>query len=44
MFTQEVLMEQELATSEEAIKVKQLIRDRESELTTDIKINEWALF
>lgn len=44
MFNQEVLMEQELATSEDPIKVKQLIRERESELGTPITIKEWALF
>lgn len=44
MFVRDVLMEQELATSEESIKVKQLIRERESELSTPLSIKEWALF
>lgn len=37
-------MEQELATNEDPLKVKQVIRDRESELSTEILIKEWALF
>eukprot|EP00347_Sterkiella_histriomuscorum_P020319 403338266 len=44
MFTKDVLMEQELATSEESLKVKQLIRDRESELGSPLLIKEWTLF
>lgn len=43
MYKSEVLMEQELATSEDTIKVKDYIRLRESELATKIDIREWAL-
>ena len=44
MFKAEVLMEQELATSEETLKVKDFIRQRESELASPLLIKEWALF
>lgn len=44
MFNSDVLMEQELATSEESLKVKQYIRQREDELGTPLVIHEWALF
>ena len=44
MFNKDVLMEQELATSEESLKVKQLIRERESELGSPLLIKEWTLF
>ena len=37
-------MEQEVATSEEAIKVKDLIRQREGEIGVPIRITEWGLF
>ena len=38
MYAKDVLMEQELATSEEPLKVKQLIREREAYLGTPISI------
>ena len=44
MYHQDVLMEQELATSEETMKVKDLIRQREAEIGVPIRINEWGLF
>lgn len=34
LFSQEVLMEQELATSEEPLKIKDLIKNKEAELQT----------
>ncbi len=37
-------MEQELATSDEPIKIKDLLKQRDSELKTTISIKEWALF
>jgi len=37
-------MEQELATSEEPIKIKDLLKQKESELKTKVNIKEWALF
>jgi hypothetical protein len=37
-------MEQELATSEEPLKIKDLLKSKESELKTQISIKEWALF
>jgi len=33
-----------LATSDDTIKVKDFLRERESELGTKIDIREWALF
>jgi hypothetical protein len=44
MYKKEVLMEQELATSEESQKVKELIREREATLGFPLTIKEWALF
>lgn len=44
MFNSEVMMEQELATVEEPLKVKQLIREREAEFGQTLTIHEWALF
>lgn len=44
MYNQEVLMEQELATSEESMKVKELIREREADLGVALTIQEWAYF
>ncbi|CDW84465.1 elongation factor ts [Stylonychia lemnae] len=44
MYNRDVLMEQELATTEESIKVKTLMRQRESEIFTPILIKEWAFF
>ncbi len=40
----DVLFEQELATSDEPLKIKDLIEQKEKELKTEIKIKEWALF
>ena len=37
-------MEQELATSDEPLKIKDLLQMKESELKTQISIKEWALF
>jgi hypothetical protein len=37
-------MEQELATSEDPIKIKDLLKQKESELKTQFSIKEWALF
>ena len=44
MFKSEVLMEQELATSDDTLKVKDFIRQRESEIASPLLIKEWALF
>lgn len=44
LYNREVLMEQELATSEDPLKVKQLIRNREAELGLPLRIQEWAFF
>jgi hypothetical protein len=37
-------MEQELATSDEPLKIKDLLKQKESELKTQVNIKEWALF
>jgi hypothetical protein len=37
-------MEQELATSDEPLKIKDLMKQKDSELKTTISIKEWALF
>jgi translation elongation factor EF-Ts len=44
MYNRDVLMEQDLATSDDSLKVKELLRGRESELGTPILISEWAFF
>ena len=40
----EVMMEQELATSEEPLKIKDLLKLKAEEGMGEIKIKEWALF
>jgi translation elongation factor EF-Ts len=42
--TQEVLMEQELATSEEEIRIDELIKEKSKEIKSKIDIKEWAVF
>ena len=44
LFRQEVMLEQELATSEDAIKIKELIKQKEALLNTTIQVKEYALF
>jgi len=45
MYGVEVLMEQELATSDESIKVRQYIANKEKELGGGpIAVEDWALF
>ena len=44
LLAREVFMEQELATSEEPLKIKDLMKQKDSELKTTISIKEWALF
>lgn len=44
LINREVFLEQELATSDEPIKIKDLLKQRDSDLKTTISINEWALF
>jgi hypothetical protein len=44
LLSREVFMEQELATSDEPIKIKDLLKQKESELKTQVNIKEWALF
>ena len=44
LLSREVMMEQELATSEEPLKIKDLLKQKEGELKTSISIKEWALF
>lgn len=39
----DVLFEQELATSDDPLKIKDLLRIKQKELNTEIKIKEWAL-
>jgi hypothetical protein len=43
-YEKEVLLEQELATSEEPLKVSQLLKEKEELLKTTISLKEWALF
>lgn len=43
-YKREVMMEQELATSEESLKVKDFMRQRESEINQSIQIKDWGLF
>jgi hypothetical protein len=44
VLAREVFMEQELATSDEPLKIKDLIKQRDAELKTTISVKEWALF
>lgn len=44
LLAREVMMEQELATSDEPLKIKDLLKQKEQELKTTISIREWALF
>lgn len=44
LLAREVMMEQELATSDEPLKIKDLLKQKEEELKTSISIKEWALF
>ena len=44
LFGKEVFLDQELATSEDPLKIKDYIHQKEQELQTGISINEWALF
>lgn len=44
LIQRDVFMEQELATSEEPLKIKDLLKMKETELKTQISIKEWALF
>lgn len=44
LFGKEVFLEQELATSDEPIKIKDLIKQKEQELKTGISIHQWGLF
>jgi hypothetical protein len=44
LINREVFLEQELATCDEPIKIKDLLKQRDSDLKTTISINEWALF
>jgi hypothetical protein len=44
LFAKEVLMEQELATSDEDVKVKNMLRAREGELGVELRIKDWACF
>jgi hypothetical protein len=44
LFSREVFMEQELATSDEPLKIKELFQQKETELKTGLHIKEWALF
>lgn len=37
-------MEQELATSDEPLKIKELFQQKETELKTGLHVKEWALF
>mmetsp|Transcript_23449 Transcript_23449/g.23097 ORF Transcript_23449/g.23097 Transcript_23449/m.23097 type:complete len:82 (-) Transcript_23449:15-260(-) len=43
-FKNQVLVEQELATVEESILVKEYLREREAEALTALSIKDWALF
>lgn len=40
----EAFLEQELATSDEPLKIKDLLKQKEQELKTKLEIKEWALF
>ena len=44
VLAREVFMEQELATSDEPLKIKDLLKQKDSELKTTISVKEWALF
>ena len=44
LYAREVLMEQDLATSEKPVKVKQVLKEKGKELKTTVSIREWALF
>ena len=44
LMAREVFMEQELATSEEPLKIKELLKQKEAELKTGLQIKEWVLF
>lgn len=44
LMSREVFMEQELATSDEPLRIKELLKQKESELKTGLHIKEWALF
>jgi translation elongation factor EF-Ts len=44
LFSREVFMEQELATSDEPLKIKELFQQKETELKTGLHVKEWALF
>jgi hypothetical protein len=40
----EVFMEQELAISDEPLKIKDLIKQKEHDSKSRIEVKEWALF
>lgn len=40
----DVLFEQELATSDDPLKIKDLLSAKEREFKTELRIKEWALF
>ncbi len=44
LLAREVMLEQELATSEEPLKIKDLLQQKEQEMKTKIAVREWALF
>jgi len=44
LLAREVMMEQELATSEEPLKIKDLLKQKEQDFKTTLQIKEWALF
>jgi translation elongation factor EF-Ts len=44
MYTNEVFMEQELATTEQSVTIKDYLKGREIVLKTPVFIKEWLLF
>lgn len=43
-YTKEVIMEQDLATIDENIKVKEFISEKEKELGINVQIHDWLCF
>lgn len=44
LYAREVFLEQELATSEEPIKIREFLAQQETTLGKKVSLKEWALF
>lgn len=44
MYQKLVLMEQDLATSDESIRVKAFLKEKEKEVGSRVQVKDWALF